>query len=258
MRDLQVISNKSVTIDSREVSEMLGVNHWEILRKLEGSKDRKGYIKVLTDNQMVVSDYFIKSSYKDETGKENKCYLFTKMGCEFIANKFTGEKGILFTAKYVKRFNEMEEHIKENAPSSIEDIMICTLQGMKEVKQQLNQVNNHALEAKEGVRELREESPLFGIEMEELQKSVRCKGIEVLGGYHTNAYDDKSLRTKVYSDIQRELKRQFGVNSYKAIKRKELQISLEIISKYKPPFILQGEIECINSQIALDEVACTK
>ncbi|MCD3196274.1 phage antirepressor Ant [Clostridium botulinum C/D] len=31
------------------------------------------------------------------------------MGCEFLANKFNGEKGILFTAKYVERFNEMEE-----------------------------------------------------------------------------------------------------------------------------------------------------
>jgi phage regulator Rha-like protein len=90
---------------------MMGIEHYKILRKLEGGKDRKGYIEILTDSQMGVSDYFIKSSYKDESGKENPCYLFTKMGCEFIANKFTGEKGILFTAKYVKRFNEMEGYI---------------------------------------------------------------------------------------------------------------------------------------------------
>ncbi|KEI15783.1 ORF6C domain-containing protein [Clostridium haemolyticum] len=167
-----------------------------------------------------------------------------------------------------ERLEETYFRVKENSqdgPKTLEDIMICTLQSMKEVKQQLNQVNNyvnkvndHALEAKEGVRELKEESPLFGIEMEELQKSVRGKGIEVLGGYRTNAYNNKSLRAKVYSDIQRELKRQFGVNSYKAIKRKELQISLEIISKYKPPFVLKEEIECINNQIALSEAACSR
>jgi hypothetical protein len=28
------------------------------------------------------------------------------MGCELLANKLTGEKGILFTAKYVKRFKD--------------------------------------------------------------------------------------------------------------------------------------------------------
>ena len=33
-----------------------------------------------------------------------------------LANKLTGEKGILFTAKYVKRFNEMEQYIKEQQP----------------------------------------------------------------------------------------------------------------------------------------------
>ena len=34
------------------------------------------------------------------------------MGCDFLANKFTGEKGIIFTAKYVKRFNDMEGTIQ--------------------------------------------------------------------------------------------------------------------------------------------------
>lgn len=102
-------NNNIKTIDSREIAEMLGVPHYKILRKLDGDKDRKGFIEILTNAQMGVSDYFIQSSYKDPSGKENRCYLFTKMGCEFIANKFTGEKGILFTAKYVKRFNEMEQ-----------------------------------------------------------------------------------------------------------------------------------------------------
>jgi hypothetical protein len=30
------------------------------------------------------------------------------MGCEMVANKLTGEKGVLFTAAYIMRFNEME------------------------------------------------------------------------------------------------------------------------------------------------------
>ena len=59
----------------------------------------------------MVSDYFILSSYKDASGKENKCYFVTKLRCGFLANKFTGEKGVLFTAKYVKRFDEMEQEL---------------------------------------------------------------------------------------------------------------------------------------------------
>ena len=101
-------------IDSREVAEMIGVKHKEILRKLEGAKDRKGYVEILNEHQMAPVDYFIKSSYLDEKGEERPCYQFTKMGCEFIANKLTGEKGVLFTAKYVKRFNEMENFIQHS------------------------------------------------------------------------------------------------------------------------------------------------
>lgn len=59
-----------------------------------------------------MDDYFIKSKYKDAKGEERPCYLVTKLGCDFLANKFTGEKGVLFTARYVKKFDEMGQKIK--------------------------------------------------------------------------------------------------------------------------------------------------
>lgn len=101
------------TITTVEIAEMMEISHKEILRKIEGANDRKGYSPILTENHLVPSDYFILSSYKDGSGKENKCYEVTKLGCDFLANKFTGEKGIIFTAKYVKRFHDMEDTIKD-------------------------------------------------------------------------------------------------------------------------------------------------
>ena len=99
---------RKTTITTLEVAEMMEVPHSDLLKKLEGRKDRKGYIQIMTEGQMSVSDYFIPSTYKDASGKENKCYAVTKLGCDFLANKSTGEKGVLFTARYVKRFYEME------------------------------------------------------------------------------------------------------------------------------------------------------
>lgn len=93
-------------IESREVAEMLEMRHADLLRKVDG------YIDILRERNFAFSDYFVESTYKSEGNTKNyPCYLFTKMGCEFIANKFTGEKGILFTAKYVKKFNQMESNI---------------------------------------------------------------------------------------------------------------------------------------------------
>lgn len=101
------------TISSLEVAEMLGKEHFYILREIEGSKDGKtvGIIPTLLNANFAVSDYFTESTYKDKSGKSNKCYLVTKMGCELLGNKQQGERGIIFTAKYVKRFNDMEQVI---------------------------------------------------------------------------------------------------------------------------------------------------
>lgn len=99
------------TITTLEVAEMMEVPHSDLLKKLEGRKDRKGYIQILNEGQMSVFDYFVKSSYLDAKGEERPCYEVTKLGCDFLANKSTGEKGVLFTARYVKRFYEMENSI---------------------------------------------------------------------------------------------------------------------------------------------------
>lgn len=104
---------RKTTITTLEVAEMMETEHSKIIRKLEGSKDRKGFIRILTEAQMGVSDYFIPTTYRDSSGKENKCYQVTKLGCDFLANKSTGEKGVIFTARYVRRFYEMEHQIKQ-------------------------------------------------------------------------------------------------------------------------------------------------
>lgn len=106
------------TITTLEIAEMMGMRHDRVLRKLEGQdvkgKHTEGIIEILTHHNLGASDYFIPSTYKDESGKENKCYKVTKLGCDFLANKFNGEKGIVFTARYVKRFTDMEKDIKQS------------------------------------------------------------------------------------------------------------------------------------------------
>lgn len=114
----KVITNeegkKIPVIDSREVAKMLGKEHFCLLREIEGSKDGNtvGIIPTLENANFALSNYFIPSTYKAGT-REYKCYLVTKMGCEMLGNKQQGEKGILFTAKYVEKFNTMERKLKE-------------------------------------------------------------------------------------------------------------------------------------------------
>lgn len=151
----EIMKNDSTknTITTIEISEMLGMKHYKILEKLDGTKDgkTKGIIDILTHHNFVVSDYFIPSTYKDASGKENKCYLVTKLGCDFLANKFTGEKGILFTAKYVKRFDEMEQTIKNpyNLPTTYKEALVQLLEKVEE-NEKLLEDNKHKQEVING------------------------------------------------------------------------------------------------------------
>ena len=84
-----------------------------------------------------------------------------------------------------------------------------------------------------------------------MTKEVKKIGVKCLG-YDTPAYKDKSLRGKVYSDIYGKIKREFGVNSYKALKRKQLDIAIDFVKNYELPMILADEIKAMNSQVVLE------
>jgi phage regulator Rha-like protein len=43
-----------------------------------------------TERKIASSDFFTGSTYTDPTGRTLPCYLITKKGCEFVANKLTG------------------------------------------------------------------------------------------------------------------------------------------------------------------------
>lgn len=89
MNDIQISENKEeLTLTTIDIADMMEMPHWQILRKLDGTKKIKGIIQILGDNKIVVTDYFIPSTYLSEQNKEMPCYKVTRMGCEFLANKY--------------------------------------------------------------------------------------------------------------------------------------------------------------------------
>ena len=96
--------NDQEAMDSRDVAKMIRKRHTDLVR------DIRRYISDMSQNAKLRSDnFFIESSYQAGTGKNYTCYLLTKQGCEFVANKLTGRKGTIFTATYVGLFNEYQK-----------------------------------------------------------------------------------------------------------------------------------------------------
>ena len=74
--------------------------------------------------------------------------------------------------------------------------------------------------------------------------------MSVLGGKGSEAYNDGSIRSLVFSDIYTQLKREYGlVTSYKSIKRKYLADVHEFIDSYELPRALEEQINDMNSQL---------
>lgn len=109
MNSLKVVEhNGELVTDSRLVAKMVEKQHDQLLRTI------RGYIEILdgADSAKLQSqDFFIKHTYLNSQNKEQPCFLCTKKGCEMIANKMTGEKGVLFTAAYVTEFEKMKEQL---------------------------------------------------------------------------------------------------------------------------------------------------
>ena len=107
MKELTLINeNGKLYADSREIAEMIGKLHKHLLRSINN------YVEILTSSKLDSLDFFIKASYVDSKGETRPCYKLTRKGCDMVANKLTGEKGILFTAEYVTKFEQMEKQIR--------------------------------------------------------------------------------------------------------------------------------------------------
>ncbi|WP_368883879.1 Rha family transcriptional regulator [Staphylococcus haemolyticus] len=149
MQDLQVVEqNDEFYVDSREVAEMVDKRHAHLVRDIDNYKE------ILDQNPNLVSDeYFVESNYQAGTGKQYKHYLLTKKGCDMVANKMTGSKGVLFTAMYVDAFHKMDEHIKQSQ-LNVPQTPMQALEMMFKVQKDQEQFNKEMKREITGIRNI--------------------------------------------------------------------------------------------------------
>lgn len=118
-------------------------------------------------------------------------------------------------------------------------------QGYTELEQAVNSI-------KEDMTELKDNTPLYGCEIDEVKQHVNRKGVIVLGGKDSEAYKNGSIRSSVYSDIYKQLKREFGcVTTYKSIRRKYIDNVHKFIDDYALPMALAEQVKEANAQISM-------
>lgn len=220
-------------IDSREVAEMVGKEHKELLR------DIRRYCEQLGESKIALTDFFTESTYKTEQNKTMPCYLVTKKGCEFIAHKLTGVKGTEFTAKYINRFHEMEDKIQyqfQNISTEMKAILMHDEKIMKMDERVTDLENNTTID--------------YG-QQQVLGDVVNRVVIEALGGKCSPAY--REIGKKVFAECNRDLKHYFNVNSRNNVPKKRFDEAVKYVKNWEPCTNTKFLIRECNAHVGMQE-----
>ena len=129
-------------------------------------------------------------------------------------------------------------------PQTTDGKIALLAQGHVELKEEINSV-------REDLEALKMDLPVLPIEADKITFAAKKRGVDVMGGKSSPAYNDRGTRQRVYNSIYANLKYNFGVRSYKSIKRCQVDKAIEIINEYKPPLFLKEQIDGLNAQQTL-------
>lgn len=181
-----------------------------------------------------------------KNGNECKDYHLTTDFAKHLSMESHSAKGKIARQYFVRIEDSMKEvalRLRDMSPE---------LQAIIMHDKKIQQVETRVESVNQDLQDFKMDMPILGIEIDKITAAVKKKGVHCLGGKKSNAYKDKSLRGKVYHDIYRELKRQFGVTTYKAIKRNQCDMAVEVIGNYELPYILAEQIKDCNAQINME------
>lgn len=126
------------------------------------------------------------------------------------------------------------------APQTIPEQIQLLAQGNVELNKRVDTLTDR-------MNKIEMDLPILPIEADRITTAARQKGTSVLGGKGSRAYSDRIVRQRVYSTLYGNLKYNFGVRSYKSIKRNQCDKAIEIIRKWEPPVFLAEEIYNLNN-----------
>lgn len=238
MNNLTVTEYKNIRVlTTQQIAEAYETDTRIISNNFNRNKERyvDGKHFVCLDGEELKE--FKTNHHFDESSRINKLYLWTEKGAFLHAKSLNTDKAWEVYDRLVDEYFE-----KPKLPSwTMDDKIQILAQGNIELKEKIDAINDD-------LQEFKRDMPLLALECQKITKAKNQKVVPMLGGKDAPAYKDNSLRQLVYSDIDAQLRREFGVNTYKAIKRNQCDVAIKIINEYELPMYLKDRIDNENAQ----------
>nr|DAF65345.1 MAG TPA: hypothetical protein [Siphoviridae sp. ctbbV81] len=238
MNNLTVTEYKNIRVlTTQQIAEAYGTDTKIISKNFSRNKERyiEGKHFICLEGEELKE--FKTKRHFDDSSRINKLYLWTEKGAFLHAKSLNTDKAWEVYDRLVDEYFE-----KPKLPLwTMDDKIQILAQGNIELKEKIEAVNDD-------LQEFKKDMPLLALECQKITKAKNQKVVPLLGGKNTPAYKDNSLRQLVYSDIDAQLRREFGVNTYKAIKRNQCDLAVKIINEYELPMYLKERIDTENAQ----------
>lgn len=243
MNDLKVTEyNNNRVLTTQQIAEAYGTDNKTISYNFNHNKDRyvegKHFICLSGDELRAFRENH------DLPNNLNKLYLWTEKGALLHAKSLNTDKAWEVYDYLVDNYFNKREFVDLDSLSTELKAIIVVDKRVTQVEQKVNVVEKQ-------LEDFKNDMPLLAIEIDKITEAVKKKGVAVLGGKNSNAYKNSSLRTKLYQDLHRDVRRQFGVSTYKAIKRNQCEQVLAMVESYKPPIFLDDLISSENLQMSI-------
>lgn len=227
-------------LTTQQIAEAYGTDSKVISNNFNRNRERyvegKHFICLEGDELKV----FKTNHHFDESSKINKLYLWTQKGAFLHAKSLNTDKAWEVYDHLVDSYFEKKQPLKLSTEEKIQILA----QGNVELQEKVEAIDKD-------LQEFKRDLPLLGVECQKITYAKNQKVVPLLGGKDAPAYKNRSIRQKVYTDIDNQLRREFGVNTYKAIKRSQTDLAISIIKEYDLPMVLKNEIDAENAQECL-------
>ena len=222
-------------------------------------------VTIKNEPWFVGKDVAVSLGYKDtsdalkkhvaDEDKLTRCFADSGQNRQMYIINESGLYALIFGSKLesAKRFkhwvtSEVLPAIRKTGayqkPMTTDQKIQLLAQGNVELTERIDKVDKD-------LQEFKADMPLLALECQRITRAKNQKVVPLMGGKSAPAYKNKSLMHKVYSDVDAQLRREFGVNTYKAIKRNQCDLAVKIIEDYILPMYLKEEIDAENAQMCL-------
>ena len=142
--------NGVLVTTSNRVAEELGVNHKDLLEKIDG------YVSKFNSAELS-AQFYIPSNYRSLNGRTVRNYLVTEKGIAQLIGGYNASvpNAFLLNVAYINEFERMKKALKK--PMSIPEQLLMNAQWMVEAENRMNNIENDVAQTNHSIGNMKKD-----------------------------------------------------------------------------------------------------